>query len=73
MNYCETCKHYTPPEPTSLRGRGLHGDCKSHHFQDANDGQSEREDTLRYWDYESYSCGFSVGPKFGCIHHEPKP
>lgn len=60
MNYCETCEH-----------RDMHGFCLNRKLdEDYGHTPAEKEDMLLY----SYTEGgtFHVGPKFGCVHHEPK-
>lgn len=57
---CDQCKHYTPSEAYANEGKcALTGD--------SNDGPI-RVDRCAGWDYEGYSSGVYVGPKFGCIH-----
>jgi len=63
---CDKCKHYTPvkyPGATNPHG----GSCEL--MVDSND-QTPRVaiDRAAGWDYEGYSAGVYVGPKFGCIH-----
>ena len=60
MNRCETCTHRT-----------AHGDCTNPKIAE-DEGQSDEQmqDMLVY----QYNNGaiFTVGPKFGCVHHESK-
>ena len=78
MSKCKECKFWTPP---GARDDSHSGHCSNEHFVDNNtrffqdDTQKEKEAleaSLVYWDYEGYSCGFSVGPEFGCIYWEAK-
>lgn len=74
MNTCDTCQHWEPS--FAIGGRTvtkIHGTCDCPKFIETVGVDDDSADTLNYWDYESYSAGFSVGPKFGCIHYSPKP
>ena len=70
MNTCKDCKHWSVGEDY-VTGATV-GSCGSEKFIDANTGGRCPKDGLRYWDHESYSCGFETGPDFGCIHWEAK-
>jgi hypothetical protein len=70
MNHCETCAYFKPDlEDWRVRlSNGIHGGlCKSPFMKEEYD---HTENSLVY----SYSEGgsFWVGPKFGCVNHEPK-
>ena len=67
---CDKCKHYEPAQhvyPQNPHG----GSCAL--MGDSND-QAPRVavDRAAGWDYEGYSAGVYVGPKFGCIHWEKR-
>jgi hypothetical protein len=64
MKTCDKCRHYTPDEHNKNDG-----ECAL--MGDRNDGPVPA-DRCAGWDYEGYSAGVSVGPKFGCIHWEKK-
>ena len=58
---CDKCSHYTPP------GHLYPGDGECALMGDSNNGPTP-VDRCAGWDYEGYSAGVWVGPKFGCIH-----
>ena len=58
---CDKCSHYTPPTPRYFGDKNNEGTC-------ALMGDSNGVDSCAGWDYEGYSAGVYVGPKFGCIH-----
>ena len=67
---CKNCKYF------KYTNDGYHptyqGECENSHFTYTGDGENVLEDGLGYWDYESYSAGFNVGEKFGCVHFKRK-
>lgn len=67
MKTCDKCQHYTPTEMPQDEAYAFAGSCAL--MGDSND-QSPRvvADRAAGWDYEGYSAGVYVGPKFGCIH-----
>lgn len=70
MNICKNCEYYK-----KYRDKRVFGECKCKKFLNANElswNYRRKKDTLEYWDYESYSCGFDVGEEFGCIHFTEK-
>ena len=67
---CKNCKYYEIKTMEKEFGK-----CYCSKFLNNNDLPWEYErdkDTLLYWDFECYSCGFDVGEEFGCIHFENK-
>lgn len=70
MNTCKDCKFWT--SPSSQKWLVNRGDCSNPKFLNANENPKAQSDSLYYWDYEGYSCGFNVGPDFGCIHWAAK-
>lgn len=60
---CNRCAYYKPE----------YQECTCPKFVYSGDSDGLDEDGLQYWDYEIYSAGFRVGPKFGCIHWMPLP
>lgn len=67
MNTCDACKHYTPPSDNELEGYEYDGACNLMKYN----APIEINKAIP-WDYEGYSAGVSVGPKFGCVHWEAK-
>lgn len=70
MNICKNCEYYK-----KYRDKRVFGQCKCKKFLNANKlswNYRRKKDTLEYWDYECYSCGFDVGEEFGCIHFTEK-
>ena len=70
---CKNCKFWNAKKLEDYEiksGRTQHGDCSSEKFTYNCDG-NRQSDGLEYWDYESYSAGFSTGPDFGCVNFEP--
>ncbi len=63
---CIQCKRYQGP---GKQDRNFDGKCT---LLTGWAGQDAVEDGAAAWDYEDYSCGVNVGPKFGCIHWEQK-
>lgn len=66
---CDKCNHYTPSTLTSSDKFKHAGDCVK--AGDSIDGPTPIDGITGY-DYEGYSAGVYVGPKFGCIHWEKK-
>lgn len=74
---CKNCKCYEEKEYEKGFGKCscekfLNANKDYHKIYDENDNFIREKDTLEYWDYESYSCGFDVGEDFGCIHFKEK-
>lgn len=69
---CDSCKNYTSPDEFvgtfMLDDDKFKGRCSR-----MSDELPLTIDSCIPWDYESYSAGCYVGPKFGCIHWEAKP
>jgi hypothetical protein len=70
---CKTCKYwnleccYAAPDDS-----GYHDCTHPKVFYDQFRLNSYPSDGAAYSDYESYAAGFSTGPDFGCVLHEPK-
>lgn len=64
---CDKCTNYTTTDKPDLDAYAHAGACSL--MGDSND-QNPRVavDRAAGWDYESYTAGVYVGPKFGCIH-----
>lgn len=67
MNTCDTCKWW---QTTEIDGRvypigGSHKYCHNEKLKacDEEDGLNDNADTFY---------GLTTGPRFGCVHHEPK-
>ncbi len=60
MNYCETCKHW-----------GERGFCSSSKIEDGDRYPLEKAADMLLYSYPEGGV-FRVGPRFGCVHHEPK-
>ena len=74
---CKDCKWSREAEhPDFKGGAGLSCDCNKFIYNImlgwSGEDRYAGNDCLVYWDYESYSAGFAVGPEFGCIHWEPR-
>ena len=67
MNTCDACRHYTESDSKDLEGYEYDGRCSLMEYD-----APILIDRAIPWDYECYSAGVSVGPKFGCIHWEAK-
>lgn len=68
---CRDCRYWSENEQSEYDiklERSTCGDCDHEKFTYQDDGRFI--DGLDYWDYESYSAGFTTGPEFGCIHFE---
>ena len=66
-NTCDKCQHYATTLMPDSAPYKYAGSCAL--MGDSND-QTQRVavDRAAGWDYEGYSAGVYVGPKFGCIH-----
>lgn len=69
---CKNCKYYKSTEKPR-------GECSNKNYiytEDLTwqeyDKAKKYDDTLNYWDYESYMAGFNVGENFGCIHFKKR-
>jgi len=62
MKTCDKCAYYEP-SPEFMPPN--EGSCKL--MGDSNERAND-VDRCSGWDYEGYSAGVYVGPKFGCIH-----
>ena len=82
MNTCDTCKWWEPP---GTHFRGLtpkeytenYGLCNNPKVNDSDEvipvGKVTRElDHASPHASDDHCLCFATGPKFGCIHHEPK-
>lgn len=70
MKTCKTCKYWiVPNKEEEQKQRGVSCSNPQFVYNVDSDGKCPN-DGLMYWDYESYSAGFSTGPDFGCIHHK---
>ena len=67
MKTCDECKHDTIADDNGLPGFQYDGRCALMEY----DAPISINKAIP-WDYEGYSAGVSVGPKFGCIHWEKK-
>lgn len=69
MNTCDTCKFWTPMGKNWSPTKFMHT-CENGKLEEAWDENNQDEDSLMY----SYTEGgsFHPGPKFGCVHHQPK-
>lgn len=65
MNTCDTCKHWGKPA-TATPVRGSNRRC-----QNVVDKENAEEAATPIHD-NYYLSDLYTGPKFGCIHHEPK-
>lgn len=67
MNTCDACKWWEPPK----EGNDHHnmGICESENL--VYNGHS-RNDSLCAGEVWSFPLAPSTGPKFGCVHWEPK-
>lgn len=66
MNTCDTCKFW---EEFIVRGKGLGlGGCDNEKLT----AYEVRPDGLTVGDSDCDGQRPNTGPKFGCIHHEPK-
>lgn len=64
---CDKCAHYTQSEHTEWPDYVYAGSCAL--MGDSNDQRPVVAiDKAAGWDYEGYSSGVYVGPKFGCVH-----
>lgn len=59
---CDKCSNY-------VHGEDFKGECN---LIDSGNNYPMMENGIMSWDYEGYSSGCYVGPKFGCIHWEKK-
>ena len=69
MNTCDTCKWWGEPE-TELRpswGIILKGMARC-----GNEKLDSGLNSSIVSDYDAPTQGFTTGPKFGCVHYEPK-
>jgi len=68
MNTCDTCKWWKAPKRIWEMDSGRnHGECASPYNETEEDGAAAVANG------EPYNAGtLATGPKFGCIHHEPK-
>lgn len=65
---CDKCQHYTHDDGR-LQGFENCGSCIL--MGDWNGGDMA-VDRCAGWDYEGYSAGVYVGPKFGCLHWQER-
>lgn len=68
---CDRCAFWQGYEDPYSEEMHL-GRCSCPKVVYTGDGRRIGKDELAYWDYEGYNAGFNVGPKFGCIHWEPR-
>jgi hypothetical protein len=67
---CDECANWAPPNNAWDL---FAGECAMEQQRYTGDGDEKTpEDGIGYWDGEAYIAGWSCGPKFGCIHWEPK-
>ena len=59
MNYCETCKFRVNEK------------CTSNKLDEVGPLDAGQAQDMLIYDYQEGG-GFSVGPRFGCVHHEKK-
>jgi len=59
---CDKCSHYEPSDNDTCPNEGECG------LMGDNNIERVAVDRCAGWDYEGYSAGVVVGPKFGCIH-----
>lgn len=71
---CENCLHFSVfKKEFELERLPGGGNCDSEKFVDYSDEEAQPpQDGLGYRDFEGFQANFKVGPKFGCIHFEPK-
>ena len=77
MNTCDACKNYTPHSEGGLseqyrkafQSEKFNGSCKK--MNETSDDNAH-EDSLGSWGCYGEPSGLFVGPKFGCIHFQPK-
>lgn len=65
MNTCDTCKFWMPRKDARF-AHSTARECRSDKVSELAYG----DDTLSYSYHEDGE--ILTGPKFGCIHHEPK-
>ena len=65
MNRCETCKFWQPHEFAESPMRV----CQSSKVVETGPWDGEDDSLVYSYDEGGY---FQTGPKFGCVHHEPK-
>ena len=65
MNTCDKCAYYTQPNSYEPKGYEYDGKCALMAY-----GAPILINRAIPWDYEGYSAGVHVGPKFGCINWE---
>lgn len=68
MNTCDTCKWWSGPDESELQC----GLCENDKLASQLKSGEFMDDSLFAGDTESYPIPPIVGPRFGCIHHEPK-
>lgn len=66
---CDKCQHYTPEENYKDAGScALMGDSNDCSRDYDNEAMGLTNGRAYGWDYEGYSSGVYVTPKFGCIN-----
>lgn len=85
MSTCDTCRWWTAPttwEVGIVERKTLttnYGECSCESVNDSDSCIEVGSETTKPLDHASPFCsdehglGFGTGPKFGCIHWEPKP
>lgn len=68
-NTCDRCQHYTPHQPMYVGYLGYNGRCARVSSHPADRCPI---DGIRGGGYDGYGDYIDVGPKFGCIHWEPR-
>lgn len=70
---CDKCKHFTADDTYEDAGKcALMGDSNDFAYDCDTSKLGLATDRAYGWDYEGYSSGVYVTPKFGCIHWAKK-
>ncbi len=76
MNTCDTCKYWLAPksEDAFMSTFGTCGNSRLHDISglDPDEAAVEANASCEIEEEDFDGACFRSGPKFGCIHHEPK-
>ncbi len=61
---CKNCRYYNESSFDCI--------CPKFIYTGYDDDIDYEGDEFGYWDCDSYSAGFNVGKKFGCVHFKGK-
>jgi len=67
VNTCDTCKWWEQTDNDPVIGF-----CRNEKLVCEMKKETWTPDSFFAGESESYPCAPGTGPKFGCIHHEPK-